>query len=271
MSPQLHSRSGGDDDPFAESVLEGTRERYARFARLFRLQGDVGDRVNQVLNEEADNIQVRHGEDRLLSTIIGPLLGKAMKTFQAVERLCLLGYGEDAAVLLRSNVNLLVNLAYIVSDPTPNDRAKEFVADAWIRYTKFMKGAFDHEVNPNDSPLPPDSLEPLAKQWSKVTIADRAKRLPEHHYKTGYKFYSGIEHSDAVALFGYVTDWNEVGPRIESGPSDSHVEVVLMHSAEVMATILDHVCRYWGIKRPDIFTKVTDLFREAARSEDRKG
>lgn len=126
----------------------------------------MGDLVNKVLDDEVEKIQVRHGSDRLLSMIIGPLLGKAMKTFQAVERLCLLGYGEDAAVLLRSNVNLLVNLAYIVSDANPNDRAKEFVADAWIRYTKFMKSAFDHAVSPEDSPLPSDELEHLAKQWS---------------------------------------------------------------------------------------------------------
>lgn len=258
-------------DPFADSVLAGTRERYARFTRLFRLQGDVGDLVNKVLDDEVEKIQVRHGSNRLLSMIIGPLLGKAMKTFQAVERLCLLGYGEDVAVLLRSNVNLLVNLAYIVSDANPNDRAKEFVADARIRYTKFMKNAFDHAVSPEDSPLPSDELEPLAKQWSKVTVADRAKKLPEHHYKTGYKFYSGIEHSDAVALFGYISDWNDVGPRIESGPSDSHVDVVLMHSAEVMATILDYVCRYWGIERPDIFTKLNDLFRAVTQVEDRQG
>jgi len=67
-------------DPFADSILEGTRERYARFARLFRLQGDVGDLVNRVLDEEGAKIKIRDGEDRLLSVIIGPLLGKAMKT-----------------------------------------------------------------------------------------------------------------------------------------------------------------------------------------------
>ena len=46
---------------------------------------------------------------------------------QAIERLCLLGYGEDAAVLLRSNVNLLANVAYIVTDEQPNERAAEYM------------------------------------------------------------------------------------------------------------------------------------------------
>jgi hypothetical protein len=261
------SHSDAAADRFAGSVLEGAAERYARFEPLFRLQGDVGDRVNRVLDEESAKIMVRDGEDRLLSGIVGPLLGKAMKSFQAIERLCLLGFGEDATVLLRSNVNLLVNLAYIVGDSNPNERAREFVADAWIRYAKFMKGAFDVEVDPKASPFSIEELKSLAERWCELGIADRAKRLPEHHYRIGYKFYSSIEHSDALALFGYLSDWNEVGPQIESGPSDSHVEIVLVHSAEVMATVLYYVCRYWGIDRPDIFAELARLLSPFASAK----
>lgn len=247
-------------DAFAETILEGTAERYQRFARHLRLQDAVGDRVNQVLDEETAKIKIRDGEQRLLSVLMGPLLGKALKTFQAVQRLCVLGYGEDAAVLIRSNVNLLVNLVYIVSDEAPDTRASEFVADGWARYVKLMKQAFDLEVNETDAPLLVAEIPTLAKAWDKNNIADRAKRLPEHHYNIGYKFYSGIEHSDALALSGYIGDWNEVGPRIESGPSDSHVEPVLMHNAEVMATVLDYACRYWGINRPDISSELKAAF-----------
>ncbi len=254
-------------DPFADTILEGAAERYHRFSRHFRLQGEVGDRVNQVLEEETDKIKIRDGEQRLLSMLMGPLLGKALKTYRAVERLCVLGFGEDAAVLLRSNVNLLANLAYIVTDETPDARAREFVADTWTRYVKFMKQAFGHEVDVADAPLPAADIPALAKAWNKTGIADRAKRLPDHHYRIGYKFYSGIEHSDALALFGYIGDWNEVGPRIESGPSDSHIDAVLMHNAEVMATVLDYSCRYWKIDRPDIFAELTKAFAEFAEPE----
>jgi len=248
-------------DPFGEVVRADAAERVVRFDRLFRLCCDVGDLVNRVIDEEGHKIQERGGEDRLLSGFVGSILGKAMKTYQAIERLCLLGFGEDAAVLLRSNVNLLVNLAYIVTDAHPNERTREFVADAWIRHAKFMKGAFSVEVDADKSPFPGEDLEALAERWWKVNIAERAKRLPEHHYKTGYKFYSAIEHSDAVAVFGYLSELNEAGTRVESGPSDSHVDVVLMHSAEVMAAVLDYVCRYWGIERPDIFAGMSKLFR----------
>ncbi len=237
--------------PLAEDELQEATKRYMRFKRPFQLQGDVGDLVNQILDEEADKIAVRHGDDRALSALIGPALGKAMKTFQAVERNCVLGFGEDAAVLVRTNVNLLINIAYIVTDEKPNDRCAEWRADTWVRHVKWIKQAYDQDVDPTDAPFPPDKLNDLAKRWSDVSIADRAKKVPPHHYKIGYKFYSSLEHSDAR---------NEIGPKIESGPRDSHIEVVLVHNADVMALILHLVCRYWGIERPDIFDRLAGLF-----------
>ena len=246
--------------PIAEGELQEATKRYMRFKRHFKLQGDVGDRVNQMLDEEADKMKVRNGKDRPLSALIGPALGKAVKTFQAVERNCVLGFGEDAAVLLRSNVNLLINIAYIVTDENPNERCAEWRADTWVRHVKWVKQAYEQDVDSTGAPFPPDKLKELAKRWSDVTIADRAKKLPQHHYKIGYKFYSSLEHSDAHAIGGYIGDWNEIGPKIESGPSDSHIEVVLMHNAEVMAMILHFVCRYWGIERQDIFDELARLF-----------
>lgn len=134
-------------DALSEPIFPGARERYQRFVRHFRLNGDVGDAVNRVLDEEGEKSHERDGADRPLSVLIGTVLGKAMKTFQAIERLCLLGYGEDAAVLLRTNVNLLVNVAYIVSDEYPNERAAEFIADGWCRYRTFLREAYGKEVD----------------------------------------------------------------------------------------------------------------------------
>src|SRR5712691_6202398 len=190
----------------------------------------------------------RQGSDRPLSVLMGPLLGKAMKTFAAIERLCLLGYGEDAAVLLRSNVNLLVSVAYIVKDDKPNERAAEYIADAWRLFRVFFRDAYGKEIEAADLPFPPKQLQELSERWRQVTIETRAKRIPERHYKIGYRFYSAIEHSDALAVGGYIGEHNEAGQAIESGPSDSHIEVVLAHSADVMTAILDVVCQYWKIE-----------------------
>jgi hypothetical protein len=250
------------DDRFASSLLHGARERAQRFALHFKLVGDVGDAGNRLLDDEEDKMQERFGPDRPLSLLMGTSLGKAMKTFQAIERLCLLGYGEDAAVLLRTNVNLLINTAYIVTDEKPNDRAAEYIADAWRQFRTFMRKAYAKEVDPADLPFPLERLTELSERWRAVSIETRAQRIPQHHYQTGYRFYSSIEHSDALAVGGYLGDHTETRQRIESGPSDSHIEVVLAHSADVMANILSYVCRYWKIERQDIFDDLGRLFRE---------
>jgi len=46
------------------------------------------------------------------------------------------------------------------------------------------------------------------------------------------------------------------------------VEVVLAHSADVMANILDFVCRYWRIERQDIFDDLMRRFTAFATKSD---
>lgn len=154
----------------------------------------------------------------------------------------------------------LVNLAFIVSDEAPDARARELLADTWVRHVKFTKQAYDEDVPEDGAPVPIAEIPALAGAWNKKGIADRAKKLPKHHYNIGYKFYSGIEHSDGIALAGYIGEWNEVGPRIESGPTDSHIKFVLMHNADVMVSVLEYACRYWQIDRPDIFSELKAAF-----------
>lgn len=56
--------------------------------------------------------------------------------------------------------------------------------------------------------------------------------------------------------------WNEVGPRIQSGASDNHIGIALVHSFGVMADLLMLVCRYFGIERPDIREKVAGMWKD---------
>jgi hypothetical protein len=102
-----------------------------------------------------------------------------------------------------------------------------------------------------------------AKRWDDVRISKRAARVPKFHYTTGYAFYSSFEHSDAMALNAYIADWDEVGPRINAGPSDECIEVALGHNATVLADVLDLYCRYFKIDRPDIFEKIQTLLNNS--------
>ncbi len=85
----------------------------------------------------------------------GASLGKALKTFQGVHELCLTGWGEDALILLRSNVNLLINLGFILSDPEPSQRADDFIAFSYLERVKYLKTAHGVEKPPWRSQMAP--------------------------------------------------------------------------------------------------------------------
>src|SRR6267142_2368879 len=101
--------------------------RYERFQKHFITQNIIDDVIDEICEKHSDVLKEREGEERDLSRLISGLcFGKAHKTFHAIIRLCALGLGEDAAILLRSNINLLINIYYILRDDNSVECCKEF-------------------------------------------------------------------------------------------------------------------------------------------------
>jgi hypothetical protein len=240
-------------DPEREKDAEA---RFYRFEKSFKAEARVWDLVNEIL-DKAD-IKIRDGKERDLSLLVGASLGKALKTFDGVHELCLRGWGEDALILLRSNVNLLINLGYVLGDPEPAERADDFIAFSYIERVKYLKAAHGVEKAPWRSVMSDDELQTRAKCWP-GSIKVRAERVPKFHYSSGYVLYSSFEHSDAMALNGYIAEWNEVGPRIHAAPSDDHVVVATGHNVMVLADVLTLFCGYFNIERPDVFASIKEL------------
>jgi hypothetical protein len=243
---------------FDPERIRDAEARYRRFPKLFKAQARLWDLVNVLLDQEGAKFRVRDGAEHDLSLLVGASLGKAMKSFEAVHELCLKGWGEDALILLRSNVNLLINLGYILGDDEPVERATDFIAHSYRERVKYLKAAHDASP-PWKSSLTEEESEDRAKRWDSVKIKERADRVPKFHYSQGYKLYSSIEHSDAVALNGYIAEWNEVGPRINAGPGDDYIEVALGHNVMVLADIVMLYLGYFKIDRPDLKQQLRDL------------
>ena len=244
--------------------------RFQRFQGEFRAQNLLGDLVNEILNGHRDKLKLKEGEDRDLSLLVAASLGKGLKTFQAIARLCALGFGEDAMVLLRSNVNLLINTRFILSGEQPVERAKEFIAYSIKERLKYLDVAHEGRRPEWAERLNLEEMERDASKWSQTNIEIRAKRVPEFHYTQGYRLYSSIEHSDAMALNAYITEWNETGPRIASGPSDAFIGVALVHSFGVMADLVLVVMDYFGIERPDIVETLKRTWAELGQEAGRR-
>src|SRR5207249_3933992 len=140
-------------------------------------------------------------------------------------------------ILLRSNVNLLINLGYILGDKDPIERARDFMASSYLDRTAYLNAAHGTKM-PWKPTMSEEELKDRAKRWRSVNIFQRGERVPPFHHTTGYKFYSSMEHSDTIALLAYIAEWNEVGPRINAGPSDDYIEIALGHNAMVLADVL---------------------------------
>ncbi len=232
--------------------LDGVPERQGRFGALFDATTRLGELINAFLDQHEDLMEFRRDDStRYLGLIVVASFGKALKTFQAIGRLAVFGYGEDALVLVRANVNLLINLNYVLSASDPTERVKDFIAYSYTERASLMKEGYGETLQWKPDGMSDEEIKQRTAQWKKVGIADRAKGAPPLHYLRGYKLYSSFEHSDALALDTYATIHEDGSILIEAGERDEHVGMALIHSWGVMAEVLVAVCRYFRIEIPD--------------------
>jgi Family of unknown function (DUF5677) len=231
-------------------------QRCNRFQPLFQAQDVLGDIINEILDTHPDKLQMRDGDERDLSLLVASALGKGLKTFQAVIRLCALGYGEDALILIRSTINLLINIAYILAAQNPSERVKDFLAFSYQERAKYFRLARGDQQPPWPPPVSPTEVKQRAKAWQDISLAQRADVGFQWHYTQGYRLYSSLEHADAWGLNEYMQVGDEIGPQIGSEESDKLVDLALMHNYCVLADLLLIVCKFFGIDRPDLFAKI---------------
>ena len=233
--------------------LEGVPERRERFRVLFDATTRLGEILNAFLDQHEDIMEFRRDDSkRYLNLIVVLSFGKALKTFQAIERLSVFGYGEDALVLVRTNVNLLINLAYVLSAADPTERVKDFIAYSYSERVRAVKEGYGEVLWKLDlDGMSDEEIKTRTTQWKEKGIADRAKGAPPLHYLRGYRLYSSFEHSDALALDTYATIDKDGLIRIEAGQRDEYVGMALVHSWSVMAEVFIAVCRHFEIEIAD--------------------
>lgn len=117
--------------------------RYERFKQEFNAQHVIDDVIDVLLERYGDALKTRDEEEKdyLSRLVAGFCFAKAHKTFHATQRLCALGFGEDAALLLRSNINLLINMYFILKNDNPVERCKEFIDYSIIERQHYLDSA----------------------------------------------------------------------------------------------------------------------------------
>jgi predicted TIM-barrel fold metal-dependent hydrolase len=231
---------------------------------------------------------------RLVALLI---LVKNRKHFKAVQELCSLGYGEEAAIIIRSMANALIDLAYI-SNNNKQLLAERFILYSWVIKKKKVSGL---EIINAARPHFSQSQEELKKwenrvneitcevdkfykkfskthksDWSGFPIrikAEKAGKNIELLYHTVYSYNSDIEHGNAEALDRYMKMHVPNKINILCEPNDRYVQEGLRESFNIFSNIVKIFCKAYKLNCMDkkIEKELMDEFILLHKSEIGRG
>jgi hypothetical protein len=190
-----------DEHEFRESL-------YAKFPKHFK-------QINALIGLAQSALQTYKGFHKdAYEASLALIFPRAFKSCGSVRALCELAMCEDAAVVMRSLLNLVVVTRWIKLD-LPK-RADKYLAWYWMQmYAEItaktpperlavIQKNFDR-VRPQFEYLNAKGKTKLAKKWYEPeanNLYDLFEQVGlKDHYDT-YAFLSGIEHSDATAYYG---------------------------------------------------------------------
>lgn len=183
------------------------------------------------------------------------ILPKGYKSFDAVRRLCEIASCEDAAVVLRSLLNLLAVTRWVSVDR--NKRGKKYLAWYWVamkadaecfrdrmpthwipmiqtHYDR-VKSQFEYQDAKGKTRMPTHWYQPDVKTLKEMFIEVGL----EKHYEEAYKPLSGIEHSDATAYLPMLISMEQKeGERRLEVQSDLNVPHYLRNAFQYFGEIL---------------------------------
>jgi len=216
--------------------------RRQRYAELFAAHALLDRTIAEVYDANREKPRVRTTPEEVCAF----LFGKATKTLDAIRVLCESGFGQDAVILTRSLVNLVINLWYIGGEP--EERTKDYIAAGRKARRDYLE-RFPGRPG-RLPPLDPDweEVKQRGKRWNDVNIQMRAKGSPlDDTYHEVYRYGSSLEHSDSWSGNQYV------GPRdgetflINHGPSDDLVGIALGSALQTMTILMEVLYRAFSI------------------------
>ncbi len=145
------------------------------------------------------------------------LFNKAWRTFESIYLLCANGYGQEASILLRSLLEVVVSAVYISKEPS--SRAILFGEYGYLEKMSFRNALIEYrDENPDDAwvagildsatarDLEDDRREyervkknyPKKDAWSGESIKDMAKKVGMHFHYILYKMFCGATHVSSM-------------------------------------------------------------------------
>lgn len=188
-------------------------------------------------------LQARIDQDNAYAQLVSFFAGKACKTHKAIVILAERGYGQDAGILLRSLVDLVISAYWISKDPVP--RVERYMDYDWILRSKYENVGRSADALARLTPEIRAKIAALdveikkkaqgAKQkhrydrrgWSGTSIWDMAKEVGfQNYYNYAYRLLSDLEHSNSRSTTSYLEEVSGAY-QFNVGPGPQYVRVVL--------------------------------------------
>ena len=185
------------------------------------------------------------------------ILTKNIKTLQAIEILCKNGFGQDALLLLRSMLESVISLGYIILD-------KENRGQLYLEYGDFLKlksGKVLLRTNSGvDKTRIQARVQELEREWDSIKhkflnregevcptwscknlreMAIKANLLSV--YEWTYPLCSSYAHTTSSIAYSYVLGIDKKGVVLEVGTSHQFIGAVLPTATSLLIYILNFV------------------------------
>lgn len=201
---------------------------------------------------------------------------KAIKTFRAIQYLIENGFGEDAAVLIRCQFELLTNFLYI-SKEDQNARAEKYIRYEYLLKEKFLKKLFHSnlfyevyeklpeerkkEIRENCEKY--EKLYPCKRFWSGKTVEQMADDVGlKDYYISVYCLFSNLVHSNVKSSEYYVVGDDNV-IRFIIAITDHLIGEVIEANGNFILRILKQLNEIFQLGQEDVIQEAQNRFCEA--------
>lgn len=226
-----------------------------KFKALFSFNFELRSTADQYLDKPFSVDSARHA-------IAQMFLGKSYKTHAATLSLCEKGYGEDAAILIRSLFENFINLKYILSaeDDSRAERYLDFdfvLQKMMLDYAQdkpeLLKMIEEREKRPKPNDMDIKTINSMAKKatdqhgfnmvkgWSDKSIKQMSEDIGRgDQYKTVYRLQCQLSHPTPRGMNTYFNR-NSEGWVMEIGTNENYIEESLVTAFDFFGSTLDTV------------------------------
>lgn len=249
----------------SESERSISEEFQPKIDHAYRLIADV----RKVLEEQKDKLNV----DDALKVIVTFHLAKSVRTVRAIVNLCKSGWAVEAQILLRSLVELMITLNYIVDGGL--DRAILYIEHDHILKKDILENILKdeemvqivgyteedvREINSNYESVKKNY--PNKYQWANKTIRKMADKVRlTFFYDYVYWMLSNTSHSNPRSGLYYMDVENDT-PKFKFGPSSDWISPCLELSSEILIRVVSKLEEVFPIEIDNDLALLIERHRE---------